>query len=521
MTTTRTKTAASVLAAIGLAATGCGGGTAGGSGDDTVTIAISADPGSLNPMTAVVTNGLSMNRFAYDSLVHQDASGATVPGLAERWTATTTSAEFTLRKGVTCQDGSELTASDVAAAYNHVADPANSSPLLGLGVPPTAKATADDATRTVKVTSTRPAPFFVEMSRLLPIPCEKGLADPKALARTSDGTGPYRLTEAVPGDHYTYVKRDGYAWGPAGASGAELPGKVVFKVVANESTAVNLMLSGAVQAAKVTGPDRQRLESAKAVAHGSTLVLGELLFNEASGHPTADLPVRRALVGALDLTQIGHVASGGIGKPATNLGEIPPTPCTGDTVAGNVPPYDAARAAAALTEAGWTKSGDGWTKDGKPLTITFGYPGTEGQRIVSAAELAVQQWTALGVKVTTKSMDQATVVTTLASGGWDVAWAPLNVNLPDQLTPFFDGPVPPKGTNFGHIDNPDYQRHVAKAAARPGKEGCADWDAADAALIKRLDVVPFVTDPRTMYGIGVDFRYDGAIVPTSLRRTTR
>ncbi|PZG36809.1 hypothetical protein C1I98_26325 [Spongiactinospora gelatinilytica] len=75
------------------------------------------------------------------------------------------------------------------------------------------------------------------------------------------------------------------------------------------------------------------------------------------GHPTADFAVRHALVSAVNLKQIGSVATGGLGKPATNLGEVAPTPCTGDTVTGNVPPHDPAKAAASLTEAGWTKAG--------------------------------------------------------------------------------------------------------------------------------------------------------------------
>ncbi len=36
--------------------------------------------------------------------------------------------------------------------------------------------------------------------------------------RPPTGTGPYELTEAVPGDHYTYQIRDGYTWGPNGAT---------------------------------------------------------------------------------------------------------------------------------------------------------------------------------------------------------------------------------------------------------------------------------------------------------------
>ncbi|MBT2506045.1 ABC transporter substrate-binding protein [Streptomyces sp. ISL-98] len=519
-TTTTTGAAAAAIAAIGLATTGCSGGVTGGGGSGTVTIAIASDPGTLNPLGTVASSALSMNRFAYDTLVHRGPKGSTVPGIAQRWSATPTSATFTLRKGVTCQDGSALTASDVAAVYNYVADPKNQSPLLGVAVPPTATAKADDARRTVTVRTKQPAPFFVEMAQLLPLTCKKGLSDPKALARASDATGAYRLKEAVAGDHFTYVKRKGYTWGPDGATGDEMPDTVVFKVVANESTATNLLLAGEVNAAQINGTDRDRLEAAKVMSRSTRLLFGELIFNEGSGHPTADPAVRKALVGALDLKQIGSVATGGTGKPATNLGEIAPTPCTGDTVTGNLPAHDTARAAEALTSAGWKKTGKTWTKDGKPLSITAPYPSTQGPRVSSAMELAAQQWTEFGVMVTTRTMDQATVVSTLSADTWDVAWSPIGVSLPDQLTRFFDGPVPPRGTNFGRVDNPEYQRLTAEAATKPGKAGCDLWDAADAALIKRVDVVPIVTNPQTVYGKGVTFRSDGGIVPSSLRRTS-
>ncbi len=44
------------------------------------------------------------------------------------------------------------------------------------------------------------------------------MADRASLASATSGTGPYVLTEAAPGDHYTYAVRDGYAWGPDGAT---------------------------------------------------------------------------------------------------------------------------------------------------------------------------------------------------------------------------------------------------------------------------------------------------------------
>ncbi|WP_177328297.1 hypothetical protein [Streptomyces atratus] len=44
----------------------------------------------------------------------------------------------------------------------------------------------------------------------------------------------------------------------------------------------------------------------------------------AVGRPTADLAARKALVSVLDLRQLGNVATGGKGRPATRIGEIAP-----------------------------------------------------------------------------------------------------------------------------------------------------------------------------------------------------
>lgn len=98
-----------MVTALGLvaAATACGTSAGGGDGP-AVTVAVAGDPGSLSPTTALASTALAMNSFAYDTLAHLDADGSPVPGVAEKWSATTTSATFTIRP--TCEDGSALTA---------------------------------------------------------------------------------------------------------------------------------------------------------------------------------------------------------------------------------------------------------------------------------------------------------------------------------------------------------------------------------------------------------------------------
>ena len=83
------------------------------------------------------------------------------------------------------------------------------------------------------------------------------MADRATLASATVGTGPYVLSEAAPGDHYTYTIRDGYTWGPNGATTATagMPGTVVLRIVENPATAANLLLTGDVNAAAVIGPD--------------------------------------------------------------------------------------------------------------------------------------------------------------------------------------------------------------------------------------------------------------------------
>ena len=88
------------------------------------TMAVSADPGNLDPHFTSLSVTLQVDNFLYDSLVNLDPDGKMVAGLAEKWEGTTTKATYTLRKGVTCADGSPLTATTVAENISFVGDPA-------------------------------------------------------------------------------------------------------------------------------------------------------------------------------------------------------------------------------------------------------------------------------------------------------------------------------------------------------------------------------------------------------------
>ncbi|MGH3301407.1 MAG: ABC transporter substrate-binding protein [Streptosporangiaceae bacterium] len=526
----RARSLAVVMCGLALAATACGSSakspaaTSNLNTGGTLTELISSDPGNLNPLQTVNGTTRSVDFYSYDPLINQIASGQLVSGLASKWQQAGNTYTFTLRRGVTCSDGSALTASTVAANVSYIANPANKSPLLGLFVPPGAKATADDAASTVTITLAGPFPFFLNDLASFGIVCAKGLADPAILAQGTDGTGPFTLTGSVPGEQYTFAVRRGYHWGPAGASTdvAGMPGTIVLKVVTNMTTAANLLLDGQANAAgSVTGPDTKRLAAAHLFKAGGTLVpLGELWFNQAAGHPGASETVRQALLMALNLPQVGTVLTQGQGVPAAGLVTVTPKACSGNTVAGNLPTYDPAKARTLLDQAGWTAGPGGIrAKAGKQLAISILYPTDVGGDPASAFELAAQEWGNIGVKVTLQSNTSTGEEGVLfGPGTYDVVDIALGVTVPSEAVPFLSGPVPPAGTNFAHIDNSAYNTLVAQAAAKRGATGCPQWNQAEVDLFKAADIAPFENEAVPAWGKSATFQVlAGLIVPTSLR----
>ena len=222
-------------------------------------------PGQPRPAPLGVRVDQRVNSFAYETLVYLGQDGEITPGLAESWEESPTSVTYTLKDGVTCADGTPLTATTVADNFSFVADPANQSPLLGLYVPPAITVEADDAARTVTLTSEAPVPFMLQntgagaVHRVRRGPRRSqhsSLRGRTAQVRSSSKRpSPTTTTRSAPG---TTTRG-----GPT-APTSELPGfpsEVVVRIIENESTAANLLLSGEVNIASIAGADRQRVES--------------------------------------------------------------------------------------------------------------------------------------------------------------------------------------------------------------------------------------------------------------------
>ena len=503
----RTRAAAAVGGVLSLVlVSGCSGSSGSGSAaSGTYTIGVPVALPSANPYNANTGSGqmLYLSYLAYDSLVNQSSDGTFQTGLAQKWSSTSTGATFELRSGVTCSDGSKLTASQVAYDLNYVGNSKNAYPWLGSLTPTVGyTASADDATGTVTITTQSPYPFLLETLGNVPIVCAKGMADPSTLTHTSDGTGPFVLTSSDQ-TAYNYVVRKGYTWGPDGASTSApgTPGKVVLKVVTDATTAANELLADQLTATQILGQDGTRVTAAgfpKATVQTQTAAL---YFTESAQQATSDETVRRALAAAMDFDQLVKVQSLSSGEPATRSTALrvgSPLPCPGADALTELPAYSLATAGQLLDSAGWKKAANGIReKSGKPLSLTIAYQTASES---SEAQLLQSEWSALGAQV---SLDLLTTEQQQAfingSADFAVLIAASSQILPTEIQQEVSGPGAPTGMNLQQVSNPAYDRLAAQALTEPGEQGCTQWVQAENAVMQAADIVPVANQPAALF----------------------
>ncbi|WP_031469436.1 ABC transporter substrate-binding protein [Sciscionella sediminilitoris] len=498
------KRAAVALALLPLLA-GCAVGAR--SGGDTITIAMPAGSAKFDPQASSSSSNMALVPLAYQMLATTNRDHTLAPGVASHWTVSPTSARLRIRDGVRCADGEPLDAATVAANLNYVADPANKSELIDVAVPAGAEASAHG--KEVEVRLAKPEPFFMQNVAILGLVCRKGMHDRAALNRRSAGSGPYVLSEVAPGDHLSYTKRSG---APEG-----LPRTIVVKFVNDETTMANLLLGRQANIAGIRGPDRDRLAAAKLFRRDIPETVGELYFNQAK-KTFADVRVRRALAMGVRFDNAAKAITMGEGRRSTGLMPEPKL-CPGNNAAA-LPGYDPARARALLDAAGWRSGPDGVrVNNGAPLSFSLKFP----PLAAAAAEYLAQQWRALGVSVRLEQRtNEQLLATMMGTGDWDTIFENVNVTNPSTIRAFLSGPAPPNGSNFAHIENPGYGAGMRAASERTGTAGCAEWNAAETALFRNADVVPFADADTPWFGAGARFELDGngEFVPSAFHRDT-
>ena len=135
-----------------------------------VTAAINAPAGAIDPITVADDGSLAVLAQCGEYLVWSDSELNAVPRLAESWEPNEDASVWTfkIRQGVKFHDGKEMTAEDVAASINRLADPDSASQALSAF---TGFLTKDSAKAT-DATDGRVLARGAE--RLVPLPAELG-----------------------------------------------------------------------------------------------------------------------------------------------------------------------------------------------------------------------------------------------------------------------------------------------------------------------------------------------------------
>ncbi len=221
--------------------------------DDTLVIAINGEPGSLDPAQVGGTTGgsnfrIMMHTFASLYELGQ-ASGAIDPYLAHSFTVSDDGTEWTfhMHEGLTCHDGEPLTAEDAAYSFNRMADPANGfdGNSAGFVVASTGFIEARaDSELDVTIVAQKPQNRAMRLglfSEIL-VHCKDSYEAMtlEEATRNVVGSGPYSLTEWVPGEYISMHAVEGFGLRPQGFD------EIVWRFIPEPSTAVAEVITGNV-----------------------------------------------------------------------------------------------------------------------------------------------------------------------------------------------------------------------------------------------------------------------------------
>jgi peptide/nickel transport system substrate-binding protein len=364
----------------------------------TLIAAIGGDPDQLDPHTTSSSFAFTVLENVYDTLVQPGDDLTMEPALAEDWQTSDDllTWTFTLRAGVTFHDGSELTAEDVVASFERIAE--EGANAFRLDAVEAFEATDE---RTVTMRLNRPAPNLLEQ-----IGPFKGMAIAPAEAIEAGtlgdepiGTGPFSFVSFTPGDSVV-LEADPDHWG----EGPFLDG-VEFRVIPDESVKITNLETGEVDWIDSVPP-----QQISALEASDELVVGRVAGNDYwylalnnEREPYDDPEVRRAIAFALDPATIAEAAKFDAATP--NETAIPETSFWYLDYA----PFgrDVDQAQQLLDDAGVS----GLTMD---LMVTNEFPET-----VTAAQVIASQLEEVGIEVSIRTEDFSTWLAEQGEGAFD------------------------------------------------------------------------------------------------------
>jgi peptide/nickel transport system substrate-binding protein len=459
------------MSALGFLVSACGSGEKGGETTTTeaqtsakvkpggtVKVGVVTPSGAIDPVKVADEGGLAVLGQAGEYLVWSNAKLEAAPRLAESWSPNDDASVWTfkIRQGVKFHDGTPMTAEDVAATINRLADPKSGSSALSAfgGVLSKGAAKATDDT-TVEFNLDAPNgnfPYLLSSDNYNTIILPKNYDGD--YEKTMNGTGPFKLDKYTQGQSATFVKNPDY-WDTARKPN---PDNTELRYYAKEEAQIVALQSGEVDAlshfsatggrALLTDPNIQVI-AAKSSVHRQMHMRNDK-------EPFKDKNVRQAL--ALVVDRKGLVD--GLFKGKAQLGNDSPFspvfPYTDTSVAQRQ--QDLEKAKQLLSDAGKT--------GGFSVTLDT----WNGFEIPDLAQLVQNEAKKVGINIKLNITDSAVYYGDAVFG--KSPWLDSTLGITDYghrgvVNVFLGAPLLSKGTwNSAHFKNDQYDKLVADFTAQ-------------------------------------------------------
>lgn len=313
-------------------------------------------PVSMNPaLGGTSESDIVYGALDYDSLIYQTGSGKFIPDLATKWAYVPGSKnekfKLTLRSGVHFSDGSPMTPKSVADSLLYFKrSGGQQAPYLA-----TMTSAKPAGAHDVLLTFSAPAPdlpfLLSQYQNAGQVIGPKGVANPKILTTTSDGTGPYILSasQSVANSQYTFTKNPHY-WNPS----AVHYNSVQVKVIADPQTALSSTQAGQLDAAlqlPAASESSARADGLQVFAEPFSIEALFMMDRGGAISPLGKLAVRQAINLAINRKALAQ-GVGGQGSIATDQFSIPGE-AGYDPALANKYPFDVAKAKQMLASAGY------------------------------------------------------------------------------------------------------------------------------------------------------------------------
>jgi peptide/nickel transport system substrate-binding protein len=385
------------------------GGSGSGSGQgSTFVVARTGDIDKLDPQLATAFQTEQTLGLVYSELVQTDATGHIIPDLATKWTFASDqkTVTFTLRKGVTWQNGGAFTSADVKASLERILNEKTGAVARSNLLAISSIDTPNDSTVVLHLSQPSTALLYSLASVNSAIESAKDIKA-GSVGKQVDGTGPFAWKSWQQGQQVTLVANKNYY------GGAPKIGTLEFRVIPDESSILSGMRAGAFQLGLISNPG---IAEQAGSGGGYTLVkqpalsYHTLMLNGRRG-PLKKLAVRQAISCAVDRSQVLKTAAFGDGtvtgpitSPAFQYSPTAGLPCT---------PGDTTKAKAMLAAAGYK---NGFSLDTIVETGEYATSVAEGQNLQS-------QLAKIGVTLKLRQLTTSPYVTAWLAADFDAAVA--------------------------------------------------------------------------------------------------